>query len=96
MDGSTIANSISWALLAILLSPSISSAEQSQRSAGRADEAQELFAQYRALHLDSWNIFRESTERMDTGIAAGEEFWGKVMALGDKAYCATIYMEGMT
>ena len=63
---------------------------------GRADEAAELFAESRDLHPDSWNIFRETTERMDTGIAAGEEFWGKVMALGDKAYYASIDMEGMS
>ncbi len=63
---------------------------------GRSDEARALFAQCRALHPDSWNIFRETTEKMDTGIAAGEEFWGKVMSLGDKEYYATIDMDGMS
>lgn len=61
----------------------------------RIDEANTLFAECRQLHPDSWNIFRETTERMDTGIAAGEEFWGKVMALGDKQYYTSIDMEGM-
>ena len=64
-------------------------------AAGRGDEAEALFAECRELHPDSWNIFRETTEKMETGIAAGEAFWGKVMALGDKQYYATIDMEGM-
>jgi hypothetical protein len=62
----------------------------------RADEAEQVFAQARDLHPDSWNIFRQTSEKMDTGIAAGEAFWGKVMALGDKAYYEKIDMPGMT
>jgi hypothetical protein len=62
----------------------------------RQDEADALFAESRALHPDSWNIYRETTERMENGIAASEEFWGKVMSLGDKEYYATIDMEGMS
>ena len=62
---------------------------------GRGEEAETLFSRCRSLHPDSWNIFRQTTEKMDNGIAAGEEFWGKVMALGDKAYYAAIDMEGM-
>jgi len=62
---------------------------------GRAEEADVLFAQCRELHPDSWNIFRETTERMEGGIAAGEEFWGKVMSLGDKEYYASIDMQGI-
>lgn len=61
----------------------------------RDEEAQALFAECRALHPDSWNIFRETTERMEGGIAAGPEFWAKVMALGDKQYYASVDMEGM-
>ena len=57
--------------------------------------ADTLFAECRDLHPDSWNIFRETSEKMDTGIAAGEAFWGKVMSLGDKQYYASIGMEGM-
>ena len=52
-------------------------------------------ADCRELHPDSWNIFRETTEKMETGIAAGEAFWGKVMGLGEKQYYASIDMEGM-
>lgn len=65
------------------------------RQHDRQDEADQLFAECRQLHPDSWNIFRETTERMATGIAAGEEFWGKVMSLGDKAYYAPIDMDGL-
>lgn len=63
--------------------------------AGRSGEADALFAECRELHPDSWNIFRETTEKMDIGIAAGEEFWGKVMSLGDKQYYKSIDMDGM-
>ena len=63
---------------------------------GRTDEADTLLAECRDLHPDSWNIFRETSEKMDTGIAAGEAFWSKVMSLGDKQYYATIDMEGMS
>lgn len=63
---------------------------QHLRRLGREQEAQALFAESRELHPDSWNIFRETTEKMESGIAAGEEFWSKVMALGDKEYYATI------
>ncbi|MCH7737567.1 MAG: hypothetical protein IH872_09230 [Chloroflexi bacterium] len=62
---------------------------------GRTDEADAIFAECRQLHPDSWNIFRETTERTATGLAAGKEFWGKVRSLGEKQYYATIDMEGM-
>ena len=63
--------------------------------AGRGDEAQAVFAECRELHPDSWNIFRQTTEKMEGGIAAGEAFWGKVMALGERAYYEPVDMEGM-
>lgn len=63
---------------------------------GKADEADALFAECRRLHPASWNIFRQTTEKTDTGIAAGEAFWAKVMALGDEPYYASIDMEGMS
>ncbi len=62
---------------------------------GREAEANTLFAQCRELHPDSWNIFRQTTEKMDTGIAAGEAFWSKVMSLGDKEYYESIDMDGL-
>ncbi len=64
-------------------------------AAGRTEEAEALFAECRVLHPDSWNIFRQTTEKTEIGIAAGEDFWNKVMALGDKQYYASVDMEGM-
>ncbi len=66
------------------------------RHNGRQDEANEVFAECRELHPYSWNIFRQTSEKMDTGIAAGEEFWAKVMSLGDKEYYKTVDMPGMS
>ena len=63
---------------------------------GRGDEADGLFAECRDLHPYSWNIFRQTTEKTDTGIAAGEDFWGKVISLGDKEYYKTVDMPGMS
>jgi len=62
---------------------------------GRQDEAQALFAECRDLHPDSWNIFRQTTEKMAGGIAAGPEFWTKVMSLGEQQYYQRINMTGM-
>ncbi len=57
----------------------------------RLAEAQARFAICRELHPDSWNMFRETTERMDNGIAAGPAFWEKVMGLkADESYYAPI------
>ncbi len=62
---------------------------------GGTDEADRLFAECRELHPESWNIFRQTTEKTDTGIAAGEEFWTRVMSLGDKQYYKSVDMPGM-
>ena len=62
---------------------------------GKKEEAERVFAECRELHPDSWNIFRQTTEKLDIGIAAGEAFWEKVMSLGDKAYYKSIDMEGL-
>ena len=62
---------------------------------GKNEEAERVFAECRELHPDSWNIFRQTTEKLDIGIAAGEAFWKKVMSLGDKAYYKSIDMEGL-
>lgn len=63
--------------------------------AGQQDEANGLFARCRELHPTSWNIFRETTEKMDTGIAAGETFWAEVTGLGEEQYYASVDMEEM-
>ena len=62
---------------------------------GRNDEAEAIFAECRELHPDSWNIYRETTARTATGLAAGVEFWARVKDLGDKQYYFTIDMEGI-
>jgi len=62
---------------------------------GKNEEADRIFAECRELHPDSWNIFRQTTEKMDIGIAAGEAFWAKVMSLGDKEYYKSIDMDGI-
>ncbi len=62
---------------------------------GRTDEADAIFAECCQLHPDSWNIYRETAERNDRGLAAGDEFWEKVRSLGEKQYYATIDMAGM-
>lgn len=61
----------------------------------RTAEAEALFAECRDLHPESWNIFRQTAEKLDTGIAGGDTFWEKVMALGDKPYYEHIDMEGL-
>ena len=62
---------------------------------GKKEEAERVFAECRELHPDSWNIFRQTTEKLDIGIAAGEAFWEKVMSLGDKVYYKSIDMDGL-
>ena len=61
----------------------------------RGGEADRLFSECRDLHPSSWNIFRQTTEKTDMGIAASEDFWGKVTSLGDKEYYKTVDMPGM-
>ena len=49
---------------------------------GRADEADAIFAECRELHPDSWNIYRETTGRTATGLAAGAKVLGKSQGPG--------------
>ena len=63
--------------------------------AGRGEEAERCFARCRELHSDSINIFRQTTGKIEGGIAAGPEFWEKVSSLGDEPYYAPIDMEGL-
>ena len=62
---------------------------------GRADEAEEHFAEARGLHPDSWNIWRQTAAVDARGLAAGPEFWARVDALGSRRYYAPVDMEGM-
>jgi hypothetical protein len=65
------------------------------RRNGRTEEAEAIFAESCELHPDSWNIYRETAERNERGLAAGDEFWERVRSLGDKQYYITVDMEGM-
>lgn len=64
-------------------------------SAGKTDEAQSLLREATDLHPDSWNMWRQSSTPLDTGIAAGPEFWQRVQALGDKKYYPLPDIAGM-
>lgn len=61
----------------------------------RLEEAERCFARCRELHPDSINIFRQTTEKIEGGIAAGPAFWEKVSGLGDRPYYAPIDMQGL-
>jgi hypothetical protein len=62
---------------------------------GRDDAAGACFARARALHPDSWNIWRQTAAKDQRGLASGPEFWAKVDALGGRKYYAAVDMEGM-
>ena len=62
---------------------------------GRDSEAQALFLRCRELHPDSWNIFRQTTDKLENGIAASEQYWQKVSALGDRPYYEAIDLPGI-
>lgn len=64
-------------------------------SSGKTHEAQSLLREATALHPDSWNMWRQSSEPLDSGIAAGPEFWQRVQALGDKKYYPLPDIAGM-
>lgn len=62
---------------------------------GRETDAEPLFRRAVELHPDSWNMWRQSAEINDQGLAAGPEFWARVEALGEKRYYAPVDMAGM-
>ena len=68
---------------------------QHLRLAGRDDEAAVHFAQASRLHPSAWNIFRQSAEKAENGLATGEDFWKRVEALGDEPYHLPIDMKGL-
>ena len=63
----------------------------------RADttQAEAAFDQARALHPNSWNIWRQTAPVDQRGLATGEKFWARVDALGDQRYYAKVDIEGM-
>jgi len=62
---------------------------------GKKKEADAMLQEATRLHPDSWNMWRQSIEPMDSGIAANPEFWQRVHALGDKKYYPLPDMAGM-
>ena len=53
---------------------------------GQAAEGQALLARASELHPDSWAMWRQAAPKDERGLAAGEQFWARVDALGDKPY----------
>ncbi len=62
---------------------------------GKSQEADLVLQEASRLHPDSWTMWRQWAKPMDSGLAAGPEFWQRVYALGDKRYYALPDMEGM-
>lgn len=62
---------------------------------GKSQEAELLLQEASRLHPDSWNMWRQLTEPLDNGLAAGPDFWKRVVALGEKRYYPRPDMEGM-
>ena len=50
------------------------------------DAARAQFERASELHPDSWAIWRQSSPKLENGIAAGPEFAARVAALGEKHY----------
>lgn len=53
---------------------------------GRGDEAAGEFADATRLHPESWAMWRQTAQKTPSGLAAGEAFWRRVDALGDRPY----------
>jgi hypothetical protein len=53
---------------------------------GRKDDAQQAFAQAKALRPESWNYKRQAWHLEEVGKSGGPEFWAEVKALGDRPY----------
>jgi len=68
---------------------------QHLKMAGKDDEAVRHFAEANRLHPRSWNIFRQSATKAASGLAAGEDFWTRVDALGKEPYHLPIDMRGI-
>ena len=62
---------------------------------GKDGEAARHFAEASRLHPRSWNIFRQSATKAASGLAAGQDFWARVDALGKEPYHLPIDMKGI-
>lgn len=68
---------------------------QHLKLSAKGDEAAVHFAEASRLHPRSWNIFRQSAPKAASGLAAGEDFWKRVDALGNEPYHLPIDMKGI-
>jgi hypothetical protein len=64
-------------------------------SSGHADEARQQFDEASRLHPESWAIWRQASDMLENGIAAGPAFSARVAALGDRRYYPPVEMAGM-
>ena len=62
---------------------------------GREREGRTFVEEAIRLHPDSWIMFRQSAGKLPNGLAAGPEFWSRVLALGDKRYYPPPDLAGM-
>ena len=64
--------------------------------AGDAAGARLQFDEAARLHPESWAIWRQASDKLDNGIAAGPAFSARVAALGEKWYYPPPEMAGIT
>ncbi len=62
---------------------------------GDTAAAQAAFERARELHPKSWNIWRQTADKNEMGLAAGADFWARVDTLGRNEYYEPVDMDGM-
>lgn len=62
---------------------------------GNTEEGDALVASASELHPESWAIWRQGAALDERGLAATNDFWARVDALGSRQYYASIDMPGM-
>jgi hypothetical protein len=62
---------------------------------GHLDEARTQFDEASRLHPESWAIWRQTSNKLENGIAAGPAFSARVAALGPRHYYPPVEMTGM-
>ncbi len=62
---------------------------------GRVEAAKSHFAEAQRLHPDSWNMWRQTAAKNESGFAAGPDFYKRVDALGERRYYEKVKIEGM-
>lgn len=68
---------------------------QALRRRGDEAAARAAFARAVALHPGSWNIWRQTADKNEMGLAAGPDFWARVDKLGRNEYYEPVDMDGM-